>query len=290
MLALGLACSSSTTNEASGGSDAGGGPSGGTSGGGTSSGGAGGSPDAATDGDAGLACPVGMVPISGGFCIDATEVTNAAYDAWLATTGGTPSLSAPCDWKTSLAPSIAGACANRNLNQAGPVSCVDWCDAFTYCQKQKKHLCGQVNGGAVAFSSHDDPDVDEWHRACTNDGKTKYPYGDQYVASACAVDPFGLPVNTKNKDACRGKLYSELFDMSGNVAEWANSCNEGPSDAEDRCLLRGGSTGIASPADDAFSCAGLSAPDGGEPGTLETRAYASPHLGFRCCWDPDVDP
>ena len=77
------------------------------------------------------------------YCIDATEVTVAAYGAFLATNPSTMTLPASCSMKTSFVPG-----APLDLNRGNyPVSQVDWCDAWGYCAAVGKHLCGRIGGG-----------------------------------------------------------------------------------------------------------------------------------------------
>jgi len=204
--------------------------------------------------------------------IDATEVTQAQYLAFLTAKSGDMSGQPPvCGWNTSWARS---AC-NFDPNGAGatkPVTGIDWCDAYGYCAWAGKRLCGKAPNGKL-----------EWYLACTNDedGLHAFPYGNQRVATACnfvELDAGGLlPVGTLQ--SCQGGL-SGLYDMLGNAFEWVDDCTVGldasvdAADPANMCLLRSGSNGdTASSFDCSSSFAGI-------------RPGLSCGVGFRCCADP----
>src|SRR5262249_39830790 len=94
-------------------------------------------------------CPTGLPgppliavpPPSGGrFCIDATEVTNAQYAAFLATNPQTSLQPARCtSWNGTYAGAYVGPLTGRDDY---PVVGVTWCDAFAYCKWAGKRLCG----------------------------------------------------------------------------------------------------------------------------------------------------
>ena len=134
--------------------------------------------------------------------------------------------------------------------------------------------------------------VSEWHNACTA-GANVYPYGAAYGALKCigaddisyvfggntivvkasgpfpgthiaATSPENIPPQT-----CQGAAPN-LFDMSGNVAEWEDSCS-GKSGASDTCRLRGGS----------YQKAGAKLACGAD--RTVARNAATEDIGFRCC-------
>jgi sulfatase modifying factor 1 len=76
-----------------------------------------------------VAIRVGAAPNT--FCIDATEVTNAQYRAFLAAKGsdlgGQPET---CTWNTSYLPGVWPVPPTLD---GFPVVTVDWCDAHAYC-------------------------------------------------------------------------------------------------------------------------------------------------------------
>jgi formylglycine-generating enzyme required for sulfatase activity len=115
-----------------------------------------------------------LVPVCGGYCIDATEVTRDQYAAWLGTspvTGGQPAY---CSWNTSFTPSCEWPPGAKG---ARPVVCVDWCDAYAYCKAVGKRLCGKIGGGSNGYSDFADARVSQWYNACSSGGAHTYPYG-----------------------------------------------------------------------------------------------------------------
>jgi len=229
---------------------------------------------------------------SGSFQIDATEVTNAAYQAFLDTGPSTDGQRAECTWNQSYEPGVLSpnaaveaaldsACANWLVTQIGlgnqtrPVGCVDWCDAVAYCDFAGKRLCGKIGGGALQFSTNGaanstDPSSSQWLNACSHGGERDYPYGETYTAGACADDGIGV-VDVGTLSGCSGG-YAGLFDMSGNVAEWEDACLSEPTpDIEHGCARRGGAYYNNS---DELRC-------DSNAGAL--RGVQANTIGFRCC-------
>jgi sulfatase modifying factor 1 len=192
------------------------------------------------------------------YYVDRTEVTRDAYAAWLATAPSTVPQIAACSENDDFTPTCQWPPGERGGH---PVVCVDWCDAFVYCQAQGKRLCGLIGGGPNDYHDYADPALDQWYNACSTAGRDEYPYGA----------PVGsLP-------ACR--TDTGLLDMSGNVREWKDACElDTSSVAFNYCRLGGGSfrdgelrhLSCTSPGQDAF----------------RTGHWDS--IGFRCCRDaPD---
>jgi formylglycine-generating enzyme required for sulfatase activity len=231
-------------------------------------------PDVYIEPDAAFVCPVGRGPVMvkvGTYCIDGTEVTNAHYEAFLAqaTAGTLNSLPAACGFKTSLVPGNwpqAVAKANR------PVAYVDWCDAYAYCKYAGKRLCGAITGGAVPVSQFSDASASQWFNACSNNGTLTYPYGNVHDPQKCNGSErnldSGLTIDVATAPCIGG--FPGIYDMSGNIEEWEDSCvaNVG---ATDDCRCRGGA------ADDALN--GLRC----ERNVDFPRNYRSSHKGIRCC-------
>ena len=207
------------------------------------------------------------------YCVDATEVTNAHYAAFLNASVATSGQDAPCAWNMSYAPSSQWPATGKDNY---PVVYVDWCDAYAYCKWAGKHLCGKIGGGENDFFDADDADKSEWFNACSAGGSSTYPYGDAYDAMACVgidYDKAGYQQGTDIPRAvatatCVG-AYRGVHDLSGNVFEWENSC-EGP-DSNDGCRMRGGS---ASSETAYLVC---------DSSYDRERSNASASLGFRCC-------
>lgn len=219
-----------------------------------------------------------MVPVCGGYCIDSTEVTADQYAAWIATNPLAPPTvpGGVCSGKTSYNP------GSGSSNY--PVTNVDWCDAYAYCAGVGKRLCGKIGGGSVDYNAgSNDAAQDQWYNACVSgNAKNMYPYGNTYQADTCnGADYWGpngytrtLPVGSLSGCTSSVAGYAGIFDLSGNVMEWEDSCT-GTSGENDGCNTRGGWFGQAGTT---MSCAF----DGGY------FRYGKNHngngsIGFRCC-------
>lgn len=183
-------------------------------------------------------CPQATMVDGGGFQIDATEVDNGQYAMLLEVEFDASVLPPGCDWKSGFQPD--GWSDTRD--PALPVVGVDWCDAAVFCTWAGKRLCGAVGGGPSDFTATDDPEADEWFRACTNAGATAYPYGADYQPTSCNGEESGQEalVSSGSLATCEGGVPG-LFDMSGNVWEWSDACESNPGDANTECRRRGGS-------------------------------------------------
>ncbi len=228
-------------------------------------------------------CPTGMViaPAAGGgaYCIDKYEVTYEDYTAF---------------WNNNPVAKQAPECTSSNTTftppknwplppgktNKYPITNVDWCDAYAYCNWAGKRLCGKVGGGAAVYTSFADHTQDQWYNGCSA-GANTYPYGSAFDKDLCiganwsfsgfSVDtyPGTRTAPTFPAQFCQGASPG-LFDMSGNVAEWENSC--AGSGASDNCRIRGGS--YLSPDADLACAANRS---GARDATFDD-------VGFRCCY------
>ncbi len=202
------------------------------------------------------------------YCIDSTEVTASQYAAWMAANPAVAAQDSLCQWNTDYTPS----CSWPSTDGALPVVCVDWCDAHAYCKAMGKRLCGKIGGGASDYvSGWDDASQDQWHNACTSGGMHVYPYGDTYDARTCHVAKGGtVAVGSKTKCQSSESGYGGVYDLSGNVMEWVDSCN-GTTGSSDVCRVRGGGYG------ESQSSFGCSAAAG------NSRGGKNFSTGFRCC-------
>lgn len=230
----------------------GGSPSGGasgTGGSGNAAGAGGGAAGGGATGGGGASgkCPTGPGPAMvnvGPFCIDTTEVTQAQYTDFLNAKGGDVSgqLAKECDWNTSFEPvgyPIGSlevditSCFENTYDPVAkanyPISCIDWCDAHTYCAWAGKRLCGAMGGGGTIVSpaSPREPGTAEWVYACSNAGTSAWTFGTTPSDSVCHTHAqAALPKPVKSMPDCHGvgSPFDQVFDLVGNVAELADDC------------------------------------------------------------------
>jgi formylglycine-generating enzyme len=246
--------------------------------------------------------PAGAPGAPGTYCIDHTEVTNKQYADFLATNPDIGSQPTFCSWNTSFAPeTLAGTdnCPNvatiydlQNHAQ-NPVACIDWCDARKYCESVGKRLCGAFGGGAVAAGSGSDAKKDEWYAACSAGGSLAFPYGNTFQPQSCNTLDYGATGSVRGGllGSCvgPGPIYDFIYDMSGNVAEWEDSC-AGVSGANDTCYARGGYWNSWNPnpptaTQSSAACNATPTVLGSGSGVPLTRSRRSREIGFRCCFD-----
>lgn len=280
-------CMSGAGGSAGAGGIAGAGNAAGASAGAAGSGGASGSGAGGVGGVSGAAgtagaagsgpCPTGRGPemveipgLGGSYCIDSTEVTNAQYAEFLADRGadtsGQPSF---CGFNDDFVPA-SGWPATGMDNY--PVAHVDWCDAFAFCEWAGKRMCGRIGAGALVRNGNDtDATASQWFNACTAGGVRTYPYVGPFQASACngmALNA-GRAVEVGTLPGCEGG-FDGVFDMSGNVGEWVDSC-DGRNGASDVCNIFGGS---AIESAQTLRCAHATSGNRSQSGSL---------AGVRCC-------
>jgi sulfatase modifying factor 1 len=206
-------------------------------------------------------CPAGMAAVAGGAfmvvndavpvqatCIDTTEVTADAYGACVRA-GKCTAEGVACGPAATY-----GASGKENH----PINCVDWSQAATYCQAQRKRL----------------PRQEEWEWAARggSEGRT-YPWGDEIpVGQLCWSGA------SKREGTCpvgsfpQGDSLSGLHDLAGNVAEWtATGSNE-------RGANRGGSWSDSS--------AGVVSGKGYTSYSFADPTAHRETLGFRCAVAP----
>ncbi len=242
----------------------------------------------AAEQDAGaVECPPEMVlvphPVSP-FCMDAHEATIAAFRAlqpWARPEGGVPAFCESKSWDDlSLPPVDAG----QELHAMGYV---DACDAFAFCARSGKRLCGRIGGGAVPmdFEALHDADVSEWFYACTAGGTQRFPHGDEYDAEACHVENSAAPRVVGSAADCEGG-FAGIFDASGNVWEWEDACItvEREGEVSGACEVRGGGTQAGFGYSERFSACTAT-------GTILFDTWLPSHfklenVGVRCCADP----
>jgi formylglycine-generating enzyme len=198
------------------------------------------------------------------YCIDSTEVTNEQYNAFVADPIKPPKH-ARCDFNTVYAPN----CNSNNTKLANePVNCIDWCDAWAFCAWADKRLCGKIGGGPNAFDDLNDATKSQWFAACSKGGTQDFCYGNT-AKDVCQANQ-EPPAVVKSNAQCTG-AYAGLFDLTGNLGEWEDSCVLGPTPQEDECRRRGGD--IIDAFDFQHCSQGYGLP----------RAARQESGGFRCC-------
>jgi formylglycine-generating enzyme len=225
-------------------------------------------------------CVAKMVPITGpnggpnvDYKIDSTEVTKGQYDAWLATSPSLPaSTDANCGYVKSYAEQGIGYTGTDADHH--PVVYVDWCDAYEYCLGVDKRLCGAIGGGPLDFASYADATLSQWYRVCSSGGANNYPYVGAYQVTTCnGVDlAKGTTTAVGSLTGCQAPSpYAGVYDLSGNVFEWEDSCSGTGQGAT--CHIRGGAF-----VGDGFSNGLLCG-----YGNYGPRYAAVNSYGFRCC-------
>jgi len=228
----------------------------------------------------GTRCVAKQVRVLPGYWIDATEVTRGQYGAWLATTPATAGQAAVCAWNTTFAANAT--CMNgsevcKTNCTRHPQVCVDWCDAYAYCADLGKRLCGAIGGGTNPRSAFANPAKSQWYSACASGySGYLYPYGDTYDPHGCNGWDHGpeATVATGTIIECQSleSGYKRVYDLSGNVREWDDCCDD-VTGALDICIHRGGAF--------ASSAAYLRCDSINEG----NRSSAQGDVGFRCCAD-----
>jgi len=169
-----------------------------------------------------------------------------------------------------------------------PQVCVDWCDAYAYCKSKGLHLCGKLGSDAmVTLAQSNDPGQSAWMNACSSGGQYAWSEGATWMASvegqACngsakTAYTNGLSYPAGALPNCHSPVatYGPIFDMSGNVAEWENSCSTDvkatSASKDDTCRTRGGS----------FKSGEMSLRCDAHPQD-RSRDWVASDIGFRCC-------
>jgi formylglycine-generating enzyme len=164
------------------------------------------------------------------------------------------------------------------------VVCISPCSAIAYCKWAGKHLCGKVGGGPIkldkekieqgdeaALAVLNEPDSSQLYNACSQGGKTKYPYGSEKQANVCPSQAVDQDVAAS---ACHGTKapFDQIINLAGGVAEWEWT----------EPLLAGGG----------YVARGLNnygKEEEEKNGRCDTPTLmlAGSNVGFRCCLDPD---
>ncbi len=146
------------------------------------------------------------------------------------------------------------ACSQSGLR---PSANITWFQARRACENSGKQLCKLPS---------------DWLFSCQSGVGNEYPYGDTYVQERCNDGWRGVgrsePGGTMS--SCKGQGFAaDLYDMSGNVWEWTESCIGGG-----QCFQAGGGY---SDIDDYLQC---------DHSLAAAADVGSPFKGFRCCYAP----
>jgi formylglycine-generating enzyme required for sulfatase activity len=254
------------------------------------------------------------IATGGAYCIDQSEVSQGQYNKFITANVPVSTQTGVClasnpDFVPLLAWPPGGSPGPLEFNLGLPVHYVNWCDAVAYCKWAKKSLCGTIGGGTVAPADANNAAKSAWYNACSAQGTKTYPYGAvAYDPARCngdgagssGPDPthnvrsteFGYSANNDNgfyqvalsdvagnimapnHIGCQGGSVF-VYQMSGNVAEWEDSCDDAT--ATSPCRVRGGSAAAANDAA-ALRCDAVR--------TVPRMGATAPELkdiGIRCC-------
>lgn len=227
---------------------------------------------------------VQLATSDGTFCIDTTEVSNAQYAEFSASTSK-PSMPTYCKFKTNY--SVANPTPSaKDL----PVVNIDWCDAHQYCAWAGKRLCGGMAGGHVVRSGttiSDFVDDSQWTHACENNAGTAYSTGAAFPggdAGVCNITSnAGMLWSVSSDTGCKGETppFNEILNLTGNAGEWEDNCNnydetpDAASSASAICFVRGGTPSTCCVNDFDYKCRAAN--------IITSRNTRSPKIGFRCC-------
>ncbi len=116
----------------------------------------------------------------------------------------------------------------------------------------------------------------ETEAACRGAADTAYPYGDSYQPMSCNGVDAGLGVAVATGSLATCQTAEQVFDLSGNVAEWTATQTNLPELTPDRIFALGGGSYLS-------PTLGLACTIELVPRALETTLLAN--IGFRCCKD-----
>jgi formylglycine-generating enzyme required for sulfatase activity len=226
------------------------------------------------------------VASGGSYCVDSKEVTWADYVVFQAANYPLDASFMPAECvgptgNTSWIPPMGWPPNTTTQSHPyyvqKPVRHVDWCDAWGYCASKGRRLCGAIDGGNSEVMDANTID-DQWFNACSAQDVNVFPYGSLFDAAACIDDGVPSPLAQPQVPSCLGG-FPGLYNMSGNVAEWVDSCEV--TGGVRRCLVRGGSY---------LTSSEPTVPNGPAGVDLQCDAIrdvsflATPDdVGFRCC-------
>ncbi len=229
-------------------------------------------------------------------CMDKTEVSRADYAKFLASAPATGK--GECVGRKPAAPRAdcstrLPACSGANCERL-PQTCIDYCDAQTYCEWAGKTLCGTADGKMLTSAQIPDTWQNVWSRACKNktspsDPGTKYSFGNDANTDACNIgDRAGTgcsrpadactPLESGTLATCRGVgTYEGIYDLGGNAAEFVYGVITDDQGSKRASFFGGDYRDFIKDQPRILSCEGTD----GTSGFLLDRVET--FLGFRCC-------
>ncbi|MEK7763898.1 MAG: formylglycine-generating enzyme family protein [Nitrospirota bacterium] len=163
------------------------------------------------------------------YWIDKYPVTNEKYRAFILADGYGNQAHWSVEgwkWKTVLNIAVPEYWNDTEWNKADhPVVGVSYYEAEAYAKWVGKRL----------------PTEREWEKAARGNGEDgrEYPWGDQFDKEKCNSTVAGLKHTTPVTQYPNGVSPYGCYDMAGNVWEWC--ADRYDAEAEDSCVLRGGS-------------------------------------------------
>lgn len=216
--------------------------------------------------DPGPRCPTEgtvMVEIADGagfFCMDAHEVTNAQYEAFLDARPDPSTQPEHCLWNSDFVPEEEG----PGADPASPVVGVDWCDAHAYCASVGKRLCGAREGPPLRDGEGGSM-RSEWAFACTSGFTREAP--SEFSGNGRQCPRGGNEGSSLDYPCCRSP--EGVYGLMQGVHEWLDAC-ENRRGRSDNCDV--------ADADGDSRCE--------ESLRDRNRDDTDEDLGFRCCADP----
>ena len=253
----------------------------------------------ACDGSGGRTCAGQMRPPTPETCNGADDNCDSRTDELLAKADGTPDsndklvyiaarnvtmFAYEASWPLAGSPVIDLTHRPCSLPGKAPWTNITKEEAAAACTRVGANWRLCTGGLATAAAP-----LGEWPDACNGMSNTTFPYGNTYSATACvgydytAPTPNTAPALTGAATMCISHITAvaadQIYDMSGNVKEWALTSAPGVTPATYE--MRGGAYDNASFTVNSVTTApGLQCDSLTPAPTVDVRL---PSVGFRCC-------
>jgi hypothetical protein len=262
--------------------------------------------------------------VGGSYCIDQTEITNAAYATWLATSPSddlrTPDCRADgavcqswvmngmsCEFDNGAADHGAAFFSYAPLRDGNddpavwplpppqddfPVVDVTWCDANAFCAGNGKRLCGRIGGGSFSASGLVPDPGFIGNQNVVHDSNLLDPVGSEFANAMTHSGQRSFPYGSVfQPSACPGGTLVDMWTLSGELhAVGRASCEGGfPGlfDLEGNALEYIDAIHAEQGVAQYAIAVGDVAADAASEGLSVAQAIWMPHplIGFRCCAD-----